>query len=165
MTRPTSPRPAAAPPGDAEAVLSQAQALWRAERAGTARPWLKGRRFGLLCDDADSADALLFRRAATELGAHVSHVRPTLTPGTPAHEVEATARLLGRLYDALECQCASIDLATLSQLRSVSGVPVYEGLATEAHPTARLAERLDASIALPDRRRIVVEAVLVNALN
>lgn len=165
MKRPTSPRPAAAPGGEAEAVLSQALALWRAERAGTASPWLKGRRFGLLCDDSDSADAQLFRRAASELGAHVSYVRPTLSARTPLPEMEATARMLGRLYDALECQCTSIDPPTLAHLRAAAGVPVWEGLATSMHPTARLAERLDDAIAASERRRIVVEAVLVNSLS
>ena len=165
MDRPTSQRPGAtASVGDTEAVLSQARALWRAERSGAARPWLKGRRLALLCDDAESADAQLFRRAATELGAHVSHIRPTLTEGTPAHEVEATGRLLGRLYDALECQCTTPP-SVLDQLRAAAGVPVYDGLATASHPSAALAEQLDPTIALADRRRVVVEAVLVASLN
>jgi ornithine carbamoyltransferase len=166
MDRPKSPRPAATPSdGDAEAVLSQARALWRAERNGEVRPLLKGRRLGLLCDDPESADAQLFVRAAGDLGAHVSPLRPTLSRRTPAAEVEATARLLGRLYDALECQCREVDPEMLDRLRSLAGVAVFDGLATATHPSAALAERLGAGIPAPERRRLVVEAVMVTSLS
>lgn len=148
---------------DVDVVLEQAAALWRAGRGGQARPWLKGRRLGLLCDDAGSADALLFRRAADELGAHVSHVKPTLTERTPAREVEATAKLLGRLYDALECQGLAHDVVL--QLRLAAGVPVFEGLATDQHPTAGWAARLGAEVPPDAARCAVIEAVLVETLN
>jgi ornithine carbamoyltransferase len=146
-----------------EVVLKQATALWRAERDGQARPWLRGRRLGLLCDDAESADARLFRRAADELGAHVSHVKPTLTERTPAREVEATARLLGRLYDALECQ--GLSPAVVMQVRHAAGVPVFEGLATPQHPSAAWAGRLGDDVPPEAARCVVVEAVLVETLN
>lgn len=163
MDRPTASvvEPAAA--GNADVVLCQASTLWRAGRDGQARPWLKGRRLGLLCDDAESADARLFRRAADELGAHVSHVKATLSERTPTPEVVATARMLGRLYDALECQGLAHDVVV--QLRSAAGVPVFEGLATAQHPTAGWASRLGGDIPPEAARCVVLEAVLVETLN
>ena len=95
-------------PRDVAFVLGNARALQLAAQAGDLRTLLRGRKFGLLCEvDTDSdraSDAALFRRAAVELGAHVAHIRPSLTDLSTPQEVQNTARMLGRLYDAVECQ-------------------------------------------------------------
>jgi ornithine carbamoyltransferase len=151
------------PSGMPEVVLGQARALQAAARAGTPRPLLRGKHLGLLCRDAEAAAAVLFREAAGELGARVSQVAPSLleieTEAGPS--VGDIARVLARLYDAVECQGLT---ATLVQgLRIPSGIPVFAGLATVGHPSALLADRLDGA---PDeRRRYVLQAVLVVALS
>ena len=89
-------------PRDVNAVLTRARSLQRAARTGATQPLLRGKNLGLLCE-ADGADASLFRRAASELGAHVAHIRPSLSDLSTAKEVRHTARMLGRLYDAVEC--------------------------------------------------------------
>src|SRR5678816_57251 len=96
--------PASMTPRDVSVLLEQARALQRAVEEGGVGAQLKGKNLGLLCDVDDSPEAVLFRRAATELGAHVSHIRPRLTEASPDHEVLHTGRLLGRLDDAGECR-------------------------------------------------------------
>lgn len=132
------PTPSAAASHDLlVAVQRRFQALQQASARGEAPPSLQGRFIGLVCSQADSPEAQLFRRAAAGLGARVALVRPGLGSDSPAADVATTARMLGRLYDALECQ--GLDPALVAQLASAAGVPVFDGLAGEAHPTARLA--------------------------
>ena len=69
-------------------VLAQARLLQRDARAGRTQPLLRGRHFALVCDSDIGADAQLFRRAATELGAAVAHVRPVLSERSPAQDVQ-----------------------------------------------------------------------------
>ena len=69
--------PALIMPRDENVLLEQARILWRAAGDGTLRPLLKGKNLGLLCAVDDSLEAILFRRAATELGARVAHIRPS----------------------------------------------------------------------------------------
>ena len=77
------PRPASAPaalsPGDEKSLLDQARSLQRAAAAGRVQPLLRGKNLGLLCADDTQPQALLFRQAASELGAHVAHIGMSLT--------------------------------------------------------------------------------------
>ena len=144
---------------DMSAVLANALALQRAARAGATRPLLRGKHFGLWCDVGDDAVAALFDQAATELGAQVAHMRPSLTAQSTPQEVQHTARVLGRLYDAVECLGMAPELA--AEVSRWAGVPVYDGIACPSHPTARLAEQLDPASPEIDRRRYVLQAVLL----
>jgi len=84
---------------------------------------LRGRNVGLLCDDPAQPEALLVCRAATELGAHVSLVRPQLE-NVDEMKAGETARLLGRLYDALAC--VGLPSHLVLQLRERAGVLVVD---------------------------------------
>lgn len=144
---------------EANAVLDQARALQGAAAAGATQTMLRGKNLGLLCDSEDDPDAVLFRRAALDLGAHVAYIRPSLTGLSTRPDVQHTARMLGRLYDALECQGAAQSLA--QQIGAEAGVPVYGGLASADHPTAGLAALLGGDTTGDDNRRFVVQAVLL----
>jgi len=144
------------------AVLDQARALQGAARDGTTRPMLRGKNFGLLCESEDQPEAMLFRRAALGLGAHVAYIRPSLSEGSAPSEVQHTARLLGRLYDAVECQGTSQALAP--RIGAEAGVPVYGGVASATHPTARLAAVLGDDDAGGDNRCFVIQAVLLTTV-
>lgn len=144
------------------ALLEQARALRRAAQAGAIQPLLKGKNLGLLCEAADDADAALFRHAAIELGAQVAHIRPNLSDLSTPLEVQHTARMLGRLYDAIECQ--GLSPAVVRQLIDNAGVPVFDGLATRRHPSSRLAEQLDDDMPCDDPRRYVVQAMLLGTI-
>jgi ornithine carbamoyltransferase len=70
--------------------------------------------------------------------------------------------MLGRLYDAVECQ--GMDSALVGQVGRDAGVPVYDSIAALTHPTAKLAELLDGDASPEDRRCVVLQAVLLNTL-
>lgn len=146
-------------PLDAGALLAQARALKLAAQSGAIQPLLKGKNLGLLCESLDDADAALFRRAASDLGARVSHIRPSLTMASAPQVVAHTARMLGLLYDAVECQ--GVASALVHRLDDAAGVPVYDGIATPGHPTAGLAAQLNGAESAGDNRCYVVQAVLL----
>lgn len=152
-------------PRDANLVLERARALQLAASAGDLRTSLRGRQFGLMCEvdcDDDDSDAALFRRAALELGAHVAHIRPSLTELSTPEDVQHTARMLGRLYDAVECQGMAADL--VHQMGTGAGVPVYNGVASRQHPTAKLVDLLSGDSSALDKRRFVLQAVLLSTV-
>jgi ornithine carbamoyltransferase len=90
--------------------------------AAVARAALTGREVGLLCDDPSQPEALVAYRAAIELGAHVSLVRPRFEELGESEPMREAVRMLGRLYDAVVC--VAIPAAAIEQLRSLAGVPV-----------------------------------------
>ena len=149
-------------PRDVSAVLASARTLQRAAQAGTTQPLLRGKNLGLLCEADDDLDAALFRRAVVELGAHVAHIRPSLSELSTPQEVQHTARMLGRLYDAVECQ--GMAPALVQQVGTEAGVPVYDGIASQDHPTAKLAELLGDEASPADNRRFVLQAVLLSTI-
>jgi ornithine carbamoyltransferase len=151
------------PPHHTALLLARARSLRQAARDGRVQPMLRGRRLALVCEADDGPDAQLFRRAGAELGAHVAHVRPGLDEHSPAAEVEHMARLLGRLYDAIECQ--GMPSALVQHVAEIAGVPVYEGVATPGHPTAPLAEQLEGDdLTTADKRRFVLQAALLDGV-
>jgi ornithine carbamoyltransferase len=150
-------------PGHVSGVLARARSLQRAALAGTVQPLLRGKNFGLLADAASDADsAALFRRAATELGAHVAHVRASLSERSTELEVQHTAHMLGRLYDAIECE--GMEPALVRQVGEAVDMPVYDGIASPHHPSAALADQLGPESPEDDRRRFIVQAVLLASL-
>lgn len=148
---------------DFGAVLTHARALQRAADSGATQPLLRGKKLGLLCDRDDAGEAALFRRAAVELGAHVAHVRPSLSEASTEQEVLNLAQLLGRLYDAVECQ--GMAPALVRRVGESAGVPVYDGIAAATHPTAALCSLLEGDAAPADKRRFVLQAVLVSTID
>lgn len=147
---------------DADNVLVNARLLRDAAQAGTTQALLRGKNLGLLCE-FDDADAALFRRAAVTLGAHVAHIRPSLSELSTPQQVENTARLLGRLYDAVECQ--GMAPALVQQMGDAAGVPVFDGVATPTHPTARLAVVLGGDRPTDADRCCVLQAVLLATIS
>jgi len=150
------------PPHDATALLDSARALQRAALAGQSRRLLWGRKVGLLCDDEDDPDAALLYRAASELGAHVACIRPNLSElGTP-QEVQRTARLLGRLYDALVCH--GMTPVMMQRLSDDAGVPVYGGIASSHETLAGLADKLGGDAPPDEKRRFLLQAALSRSI-
>ena len=161
---PTPPRAAAAaavaplPLADTGLLLSRARMLQREALTGSRRPWLRGKNIGLLGLADDGVESALFRHAALELGAQVAQIRP-FPAGAVDSEVQLTARLIGRLYDAVDWPDAPADL--LERVRATAGIPIYDGLAAAGHPTAQLAALLGTESSMADRRRFILQAVLL----
>lgn len=123
---------------------------------------LRGKYLALLCDSDDSESAVAFRHAATELGARVATIRPKLTVHSRSDEVQHTARVLGRLYDAIECQ--GMASALVSAIAQNAGVPVYDGLACDGHPIAALAPLLAIDAPPAQLRTLLLQAVLLGSI-
>ena len=166
LSRPTPSRAAdetamsmPAPIPDTAVLLAYARMLQGEWQSGSRPPRLRGKNIGLFGAAGDGAEATLFRRAAMELGAKVAQVHPFPDGPPSTAEVELTARLIGRLYDAVDWPGAPADL--LQVMRSAAGIPIYDGLGDAEHPTARLAGLLGVETPIADRRRFVVQAVLL----
>lgn len=152
------PQTLATPEGCA-AVLACARQLQCAAAQGIAlQRTLRGKHFGLVDAGGDDADTGLFCAAVNELGGAVARIRPPAANGS----LEPTARLLGRLYDAIECQ--GLERGVVASLAQYAGIPVFDGIATARHATAALAAQLGGSGHLADKRRWVLEAALLLTL-
>jgi ornithine carbamoyltransferase len=120
------------------ALTASAGRLSRAAADGTGLPQLlRGKRLALLSDDHSNPAAAAFRRAATELGAHVAFVR---NGGPQESGPRSRAALLGQLYDAIECQ--GLSEAELRQLSREAGVPVFDGIGSPDHPLYAVADQM-----------------------
>jgi ornithine carbamoyltransferase len=151
-------------PQDKAVLMDRARFVQAASLRGALALPLKGKNLGLLCDEdnADGDSQELFRRAATELGAHVAVIRPALSSlGSPA-EIQHTARILGRFYNAVECQGVPPEI--VRQIGQAAGIPVYDGIACANHPTAALAPLLGDRTAPADNRRFVLQALLLGSV-
>lgn len=149
-------------PHDVNALLAQAGMLQSAAQSGKTQPLLRGKKLGLLCETDDDDEAALFRRAAVELGAHVAHVRPHLSQQSTQREVQNMAQVLGRLYDAVECQGLAPEL--VRQVGDSAGVPVYDGIAAPDHALAGLSRQLAGDAPPADKQRYVLQAVLLRTI-
>jgi ornithine carbamoyltransferase len=121
---------------------------------------LLGKNLGVLCG-SDELEGL-FKGAAEALGARVSHIRPSLSEDSDPGVVRDTARMLARLYDAVECRGVPADL--VRRLGAEADVPVYDGISSPAHPTAALAGMLQDQAAATSRRSIV-QALLLSTIH
>jgi ornithine carbamoyltransferase len=162
-TRASSPATPSSP-ADAEAILAWARELALATEAGPLPPFLRGMNLGLLGDAEASEGSRLFERAATALGARVTAVVANFAElGAAGHDsLMKTARILGRLYDGLECQ--GMEPALVERLRRTAGVPVFNGLAMPGHATAALADKLAGSASTDVKRLLILQGSLLFAL-
>jgi len=149
-------------PVDSETLLDTALRLRQAAQSGRARALLRGKNLGLLCADDTQPQAILFRRAASQLGAHVSHVTLSRAAYGTSDELDQAARVLGRLYDAVECQ--DIDADLVGRIALNADIVVFDRLASPDHPTAALAARMDASSSALDNRCFMLQAVLLETM-
>lgn len=151
----------ALPESEAQAILATAKAMHR-RGLECAASNLRGRYVGLLCDRDAGEDIELLRLAVAELGGRVAHVQSSLGDSTTVEDLQKLAHFLGRFYDAIECQGLSAE--QVHELARDAGVPVFDGIATSSHPTARLARCLDCEATDAEKRRLVLKAALLHAL-
>ena len=139
-------------PTDARVLLITARALRHATDSGGGPVLLKGKNIALICDRPDCDCATTFDDAATALGARVSriHAQAAMSPDE--------ARLLGHLYDAIDCE--HMPPAFAQQLRRHLTVPVYEGLGHADHPVMRLLEPGSTD----EDRLFLRQALLINTI-
>jgi ornithine carbamoyltransferase len=147
---------------DVQVLLANARLLQRSSDPSLRPLLLKGKNLGLLCESTDGDDAVLFLRAATELGARVSHIRPSLSDLSTSTVRRITSQMLGRLYDGIECQ--GLPAPLVEQIGREAGIPVYDGLAGKDHPTAQLVALLEGEEPEASKRQLVLQTVLLATL-
>lgn len=151
--------PAASAAGPADALVERALAVRLAARAGRLDRVLRGKNFGLVSEVQAGSDAELFHRAATELGAKVARILPSIAGLLDAAEAQTTALWLGRLYDAVECQ--GVPAERVAEIRAAAGIPILDSLQALREADAALAAVRDSLASDDDRRRWVLQAMLI----
>jgi len=144
-----------------EDILARARSLARRSDLTVTGRSLRGRRIGMLCRP-DTESAVLLRDAAEALGAKVAAVGPMWEGIDDEGEARRTASVIGRFYDAVECEGMPAHLS--EAFRGSCPAIVFEGLASGDHPIARLADRLNGGIPLRERQRLVVQGALLTML-
>lgn len=144
------------PAADAQVLVATARTLKQADATGTTQPLLKGKNIAVLCDNEPCQAADDFTAAAVALGARVSRLSQdaALLQDSGLGTIPAS-RMLGRLYDAVECDHLTPDGA--ARLQREVGVPVYNALARPDHPLQQL---MPAPIDAADRKYLVQAALL-----
>lgn len=127
-------------PRELRFLLQLSEALKLAKYAGTEVPRLSGRDIALIFQKTSTRTRAAFEVAAFDQGAHVTYLDPTGSQLGHKESIADTAQVLGRMYDAIEFRGnAQEDVETLAKY---AGVPVYNGLTDEWHPTQMLADFL-----------------------
>ncbi|MCX7938023.1 MAG: ornithine carbamoyltransferase subunit F, partial [Thermoflexales bacterium] len=121
-------------------LLDLASTLKAAKKAGTERQVLRGKNIALIFEKDSTRTRCAFEVAAYDQGAHVTYIGPTGSQMGHKESIEDTARVLGRMYDAIEYR--GFSQAVVETLARYAGVPVYNGLTDEFHPTQVLADLL-----------------------
>src|SRR6516165_3775456 len=127
-------------PGELRFLLQLSQALKSAKYAGNEMPRLAGKEIALIFEKTSTRTRSAFEVAAYDQGAHVTYLDPSGSQMGHKESVADTARVLGRMYDGIEYRGnRQADVETLAEY---AGVPVYNGLTDEWHPTQMLADFL-----------------------
>jgi ornithine carbamoyltransferase len=119
-------------------LLDLARDLKRAKYAGTERPQLVGKNIALIFEKASTRTRCSFEVAAYDQGAHVTYLGPEGSQIGHKESMKDTARVLGRFYDGIEYR--GFAQATVELLAEHAGVPVWNGLTDEFHPTQSLCD-------------------------
>src|SRR5215831_1248927 len=127
-------------PRELRYLLQLSEALKIAKYAGTEGKRLEGKEIALIFEKTSTRTRSAFEVAAYDQGAHVTYLDPSGSQLGHKESIADTARVLGRMYDAIEYRGSrQADVETLAEY---AGVPVYNGLTDEWHPTQMLADFL-----------------------
>jgi ornithine carbamoyltransferase len=127
-------------PDELRFLLRLSADLKAAKYTGTEEPRLGGREIALIFEKTSTRTRASFEVAAHDQGAHVTYFDPSGSQLGHKESIEDTARVLGRIYDAIEFRGS--EQSGIEELARHAGVPVYNGLTNEWHPTQMLADFL-----------------------
>lgn len=127
-------------PQEIDFLLKLSADLKAAKYAGTEQPCLQGKNIALIFEKDSTRTRISFEVAAFDQGARVTYLGPTGNHIGHKESVKDTARVLGRVYDAIEYRGFGQEI--VNELAKYAGVPVYNGLTDEFHPTQILADFL-----------------------
>ncbi|WP_328508670.1 ornithine carbamoyltransferase [Streptomyces mirabilis] len=121
-------------------LLDLAAELKAAKRSGTEQPRLTGKHLALIFEKTSTRTRCAFEVAAADQGAATTYLGPGDTHVGSKESIADTARVIGRMFDAIEYRGSAQSIVT--ELAARSGVPVYNGLTDTAHPTQSLCDVL-----------------------
>jgi ornithine carbamoyltransferase len=121
-------------------LLDLAADLKQAKYAGTEQPRLSGKNIALIFEKTSTRTRCSFEVAAFDQGARVTYLDPSGSQIGHKESMEDTARVLGRFYDGIEYRGSRQE--NVETLAEYSGVPVWNGLTDEWHPTQMLCDML-----------------------
>jgi len=130
-------------PQEIKFLLDLSSDLKKAKYAGTEQQRLKGKNVVLLFAKDSTRTRCAFEVAALDQGAHVTYIGPSGSQMGKKESMKDTARVLGRMYDGIEYRGYGQDI--VEELGKYAGVPVWNGLTNEFHPTQILADFLTMS--------------------
>jgi ornithine carbamoyltransferase len=127
-------------PEEIRFLLDLSANLKAAKYAGYEQPRLSGKNIALIFEKSSTRTRCAFEVAAYDQGAHVTYLGPSGSQIGHKESMKDTARVLGRMYDGIEYR--GFAQATVEELAEHAGVPVWNGLTNEYHPTQILADML-----------------------
>ncbi|MGB8491437.1 MAG: ornithine carbamoyltransferase [Bacteroidales bacterium] len=125
-------------PEEIQYLLDLADVLKKAKYAGTEQQLLKGKNIALIFEKSSTRTRCAFETAAYDQGAHVTYLGPSGSQIGQKESMKDTARVLGRMYDGIEYRGFGQEI--VEELARYAGVPVWNGLTNEFHPTQILAD-------------------------
>ncbi len=127
-------------PAEIESLITLAADLKAKKKAGTPHNTLQGKNIALIFEKTSTRTRCSFEVAAYDLGMHATYLDPTASQIGKKESIADTARVLGRMYDGIEYRGFAQDI--VEELAAHAGVPVWNGLTNEYHPTQILADFL-----------------------
>ena len=127
-------------PQEIKFLLELSADLKKAKYAGTEQQKLKGKNIALIFEKDSTRTRCAFEVAAYDQGANVTYLGPSGSQIGKKESMKDTARVLGRMYDGIEYRGYGQEL--VETLGKFAGVPVWNGLTNEFHPTQILADFL-----------------------
>lgn len=121
-------------------LIDLAADLKAKKKAGTPHRLCEGKSIALIFEKTSTRTRCAFEVAAADLGMHPTYLDPSGSQIGKKESIADTARVLGRMYDAIEYR--GFGQAIVEELAKYAGVPVYNGLTNEFHPTQILADFL-----------------------
>lgn len=125
-------------PDEISQLIELAFVLKHNKKQGIERPCLRGKNIALIFEKTSTRTRCAFEVAAFDQGANVTYLGPTGSQIGHKESMKDTARVLGRMYDGIEYR--GFGQKIVEELAAFSGVPVWNGLTDEFHPTQILAD-------------------------
>ena len=121
-------------------LLDLAAELKAEKKQGTAKPIHAGKNIALIFEKTSTRTRCSFEVAAYDMGMRVTYLDPSASQIGKKESIRDTARVLGRMYDGIEYRGYGQEI--VEELAKYAGVPVWNGLTNEYHPTQMLADML-----------------------
>lgn len=127
-------------PEEIRGLLDLSAQLKAQKKAGILHDTLRGKNIALIFEKASTRTRCAFEVAAFDLGMHATYLDPSGSQIGKKESIADTAQVLGRMYDGIEYR--GFGQSVVEELAKFAGVPVWNGLTTEFHPTQVLADLL-----------------------